>query len=229
MSFVHLHLHTEYSLLDGMSKIEPLVARLREMGQTACAITDHGNMYGVLDFYMKMKDAGLKPIIGSEVYMAPNGRLNKDKEAGFPNHLILLAKDFKGYQNLSHIVSVGYLEGFYYKPRVDYEILEKYHEGVIALSACLKGEVAEAAAKGDEEKALAIAKKYQDIFGKENYFIEIQNHGIEEEQRALPILRSIAKRIGAKTVATCDSHYLNKDDYAADRRLPSRLRYRRKH
>ena len=112
MSFVHLHLHTEYSLLDGMSKIGPLVGRLKEMGQTACAITDHGNMYGVLDFYMKMKDAGLKPIIGSEVYMAPNGRLNKDKEAGFPNHLILLAKDFKGYQNLSHIVSIGYLEGF---------------------------------------------------------------------------------------------------------------------
>jgi DNA polymerase III subunit alpha len=215
MSFVHLHLHTEYSLLDGMNKISPLVARLKEMGQTACAITDHGNMYGVLDFYMKMKDAGLKPIIGSEVYIAPNGRLNKDKEAGFPNHLILLAKDFKGYQNLSHIVSIGYLEGFYYKPRVDYEILEKYHEGIIALSACLKGEVAETAAKGDEEKALGIARKYQDIFGKENYFIELQNHGIDEELRALPILRNVAKRMGAKAVATCDSHYLGKDDYAA--------------
>lgn len=215
MSFVHLHLHTEYSLLDGMNKIGPLVARLQELGQTVCAITDHGNMYGVLDFYMKMKDAGLKPIIGSEVYMAPNGRLNKDKEAGFPNHLILLAKDFEGYQNLSHIVSVGYLEGFYYKPRVDYETLEKYHEGIIALSACLKGEVAETAAKGDEEKAVIIARRYQDIFGKENYFIELQNHGIEEELRALPILRRIAARIGAKTVATCDSHYLLKDDYAA--------------
>jgi len=135
VSFVHLHLHTEYSLLDGMCKIDPLVARLKEMGQTACAITDHGNMYGVLDFYQKMKAAGLKPIIGSEVYIAPGGRLEKEREAGFPNHLILLAKDFHGYQNLSHIVSVGYLEGFYYKPRVDYETLEKYHEGVIALSA----------------------------------------------------------------------------------------------
>jgi len=118
-----------------MCKIDPLVARLKEMGQTACAITDHGNMYGVLDFYQKMKAAGLKPIIGSEVYIAPGGRLEKEREAGFPNHLILLAKDFHGYQNLSHIVSVGYLEGFYYKPRVDYETLEKYHEGVIALSA----------------------------------------------------------------------------------------------
>ncbi|MEN6387897.1 MAG: DNA polymerase III subunit alpha [Candidatus Cryosericum sp.] len=215
MSFVHLHLHTEYSLLDGMSKIEPLVARLKEMGQTACAITDHGNMYGVLDFYMKMKAAGLNPIIGSEVYMAPNGRLNKEKESGSPNHLILLAKDFKGYQNLSHIVSVGYLEGFYYKPRVDYEVLECYHEGVIALSACLKGEVAEAAAKGDEEKAVTIARRYQDIFGKDNYFIELQNHGIEEELRALPVLRNVARRIGAKTVATCDSHYLYKEDYEA--------------
>jgi DNA polymerase-3 subunit alpha len=215
MSFAHLHLHTEYSLLDGMNKIGPLVTRLKEMGQTACAITDHGNMYGVLDFYMKMKDAGLKPVIGSEVYMAPGGRLNKDREAGFPNHLILLAKDFKGYQNLSHIVSVGYLEGFYYKPRVDYETLERYHEGVIALSACLKGEVAEAAAKGDEEKALAIAQRYQGIFGKDNYFIELQNHGIEEELRALPILRSVAHRIGARMVATCDSHYLRKEDYDA--------------
>lgn len=215
MSFVHLHLHTEYSLLDGMNKIGPLVARLKEMGQTACAITDHGNMYGVLDFYMKMKDAGLKPVIGSEVYMAPGGRMNKDREAGFPNHLILLAKDFKGYQNLSHIVSVGYLEGFYYKPRVDYETLEKYHEGIIALSACLKGEVAEAAATGDEEKALGIAQHYQTIFGKDNYFIELQNHNIEEELRALPILRNVARRIGAKTVATCDSHYLRKEDYDA--------------
>jgi DNA polymerase-3 subunit alpha len=198
-----------------MNKIGPLVARLKEMGQTACAITDHGNMYGVLDFYMKMKDAGLKPVIGSEVYMAPGGRLNKDREAGFPNHLILLAKDFKGYQNLSHIVSVGYLEGFYYKPRVDYETLEKYHEGIIALSACLKGEVAETAATGDEEKALAIAQHYQNIFGKDNYFIELQNHNIEEELRALPILRSVARRIGARTVATCDSHYLRKEDYDA--------------
>lgn len=215
MSFVHLHLHTEYSLLDGMSKIDPLVARLGEMGQTACAITDHGNMYGVLDFYMKMKAAGLKPIIGSEVYMAPGGRLNKDRESGFPNHLILLAKDFKGYQNLSHIVSIGYLEGFYYKPRVDYDVLERYHEGIIALSACLKGEVAEAASRGDEDKALAIARRYQDIFGRENYFIELQNHGIDEELRALPILRNVARRIGAKTVATCDSHYLRKEDYAA--------------
>jgi DNA polymerase-3 subunit alpha len=215
MSFAHLHLHTEYSLLDGMNKIGPLVARLKEMGQTACAITDHGNMYGVLDFYMKMKEAGLKPVIGSEVYMAPGGRLNKDREAGFPNHLILLAKDFKGYQNLSRIVSVGYLEGFYYKPRVDYETLERYHEGIIALSACLKGEVAEAAAKGDEEKALTIAQRYQAIFGKDNYFIELQNHGIKEELKAIPILRSVAQRIGARMVATCDSHYLRKEDYDA--------------
>jgi len=215
VSFVHLHLHTEYSLLDGMCKIEPLVARLKEMGQTACAITDHGNMYGVLDFYQKMKAAGLKPIIGSEVYIAPGGRLEKEREAGFPNHLILLAKDFHGYQNLSHIVSVGYLEGFYYKPRVDYETLEKYHEGIIALSACLKGEVAEAASRGDEAKALAIARRYQEIFGEENYFIELQNHGIEEELRALPVLRSVAHTIGAKTVATCDSHYLRKEDYDA--------------
>jgi len=215
MGFVHLHLHTEYSLLDGMSKIESLVSRLQEMGQTACAITDHGNMYGILDFYMKMKAAGLKPIIGSEVYMAPGGRFTKEKDAGFPNHLILLARDFRGYQNLSHIVSVGYLEGFYYKPRVDYEILEKYHEGLIALSACLKGEVAEAAATGDEDKATTIAERYQHIFGKENYFIELQNHGIPEELKALPILRNVAQRIGAKTVATCDSHYLRKEDYDA--------------
>lgn len=215
MGFVHLHLHTEYSLLDGMNKIGPLVTRLKEMGQTACAITDHGNMYGVLDFYMKMKAAELKPIIGCEVYMAPGGRLEKDREAGFPNHLILLAKDFKGYQNLSHIVSVGYLEGFYYKPRVDYETLEKYHEGIIALSACLKGELAEAAAAGDKDKALSIAGHYQEIFGKENYFVELQNHEIDEEKRAIPILRDVAHRIGAMTVATCDSHYLRKEDYHA--------------
>jgi DNA polymerase-3 subunit alpha len=215
VSFVHLHLHTEYSLLDGMNKIEPLAAHVAEMGQTACAITDHGNMYGVLDFYLKMKAAGIKPIIGSEVYVAPNGRTEKDKDAGFPNHLVLLAKDYKGYQNLSHIVSVGYLEGFYYKPRVDYETLQRYHEGVIALSACLKGEVAQAAAAGDENRAGVIAGRYQDIFGRENYFIELQNHEIDAEKRALPILRTVARRIGAEVVATCDSHYLHKEDYGA--------------
>ena len=213
MSFTHLHLHTEYSLLDGACRIEPLVKRAKELGQSALAITDHGVMYGVIDFYRACKKVGIKPIIGCEVYVAPRTRFDKSFEYDREYyHLILLCENNKGYQNLIKLVSLAYTEGFYSKPRVDYELLEKYHEGLICLSACLSGEIPKKLLYGNFNEALEKARYYQNVFGKDNYFIELQNHGLDEQIRINPQLIKIASEIGAGLVITNDCHYINKAD-----------------
>ena len=213
MAFTHLHVHTEYSLLDGACRIDRLVSAAKNMGQSSLAITDHGVMYGVIDFYRACKKQGIKPILGCEVYVAPRSRFDKsfnfDKEY---YHLVLLCENNTGYQNLIKLVSKGFVDGFYNKPRVDMELLERYHEGLICLSACLAGQVPRALSNDDYKTALDIAKRYQSIFGKENYFIELQRHGIEEQDRINPHLISIAEEIGAGLVVTNDCHYINKDD-----------------
>ena len=184
MAFTHLHVHTEYSLLDGSSKIAEITGRAKELGMDSLAITDHGVMYGVIDFYRAARNAGIKPIIGCEVYVAPGSRF--DKEAGVSEdryyHLILLAENNTGYANLMKIVSKGFVDGFYYKPRVDYEILSQYSEGIICLSACLAGEVQKLLARNLYEEACKAALHYQSIFGKGNYFLEMQDHGIPQQQ-----------------------------------------------
>ena len=210
--FVHLHIHSEFSLLDGANRIKDLPVRAKELGMDAMAITDHGVMYGAIDFYKACKKEGIKPIIGCEVYVAPRSRL--DKEPGIDNHyyhLILLAKNQQGYKNLSKIVSIGFLEGYYYKPRIDHEILEQYHEGIICLSACLAGEVNQALLNGENEKAEEIANWYRSIFGKD-YYIEIQNNGIREQVLANQKLVTLARKLDIPLVATNDSHYLKKED-----------------
>jgi DNA polymerase-3 subunit alpha len=208
MAFTHLHVHTEYSLLDGSNKIKEYVKRIKELGMDSGAITDHGVMYGVIDFYRAAKDVGIKPIIGCEVYVAPGSRL--DKEAGGEeryHHLVLLAENNLGYHNLMKIVSCGFTEGFYYKPRVDMEILEQYHEGLIALSACLAGEVPRLLVKGRYEEAKACAEKYRDCFGANNYFLEIQDHGISEQKTVNHHLLRMSKELEIPLVATNDVHY----------------------
>ena len=213
MSFTHLHLHTEYSLLDGACRIDRLISAAKNLGQNSLAITDHGVMYGVIDFYRACKKEGVKPILGCEVYVAPRTRFDKtfefDKEY---YHLVLLCENNKGYENLTKLVSKGFVDGFYNKPRVDIELLEKYHEGLICLSACLAGEVPRALLDNDYQKALDVARKYQNIFGKENYFIELQNHGIKEQDLTNPQLIRIAEEIGAGLVVTNDCHYIDKTD-----------------
>ena len=176
MAFVHLHLHSEYSLLDGACRIDRLASACKEKNMNALAITDHGVMYGVIDFYRACKKNGIKPIIGCEVYVAPNSRFQQDRDY---YHLILLCENNKGYQNLIKLVSAGFTEGFYKKPRIDRELLEKYHEGLICLSACLAGEVPQRILANDYKGAKEVAKYYQDLFGKDNYFLELQNHNIK--------------------------------------------------
>ena len=212
-NFVHLHVHTEYSLLDGACRIAPLIAHVKEQGQTAVAITDHGVMFGVIDFYKEAKAQGIKPIIGCEVYVAPRSRLDKvHKVDSSPYHLVLLCKNEIGYQNLIKLVSIASIEGFYSKPRVDRELLEQYHEGLICLSACLAGEVPRALSSGDYARAKEAALWYRDLFGPENYYIEIQNHGIEDQIRILPELARLSKETGIPMVATNDTHYLRRED-----------------
>ena len=181
MSFTHLHVHTQYSLLDGSSRIGELITRAKELGQEALAITDHGCMFGVIDFYKEAVKQGVKPILGCEVYVAPGSRLDKGSREDESRyyHLILLAEDNEGYANLMKIVSIGYVDGFYYKPRVDLETLRRYHKGIIASSACLAGEVARALSAGMYEEARNAALRYRDIFGQDNFFLELQDHGIE--------------------------------------------------
>ncbi len=215
MGFTHLHLHTEYSLLDGLNRIPKLVQRIKELGMDSVAITDHGNMYGAIDFYETMRKNGIKPIIGCEVYVAPDGRLKKEKRSAKRYHLVLLAKNNTGYKNLIKIVSIGFLEGFYYKPRVDYEILKKYHEGIIGLSACLQGEIPSSALKEGKEAARKALRKYTDIFEKENFFLEIQNHNLPEEKEAIRIMAELSKEENIPLVATNDAHYLRKKDAKA--------------
>ena len=217
MSFTHLHVHTEFSLLDGSCKIKEIVARAKELGMDSLAITDHGVMYGVIDFYKAAKEVGIKPIIGCEVYVAPGSRFNK--EAGQSedkyHHLVLLAENNKGYSNLMKIVSKGFIDGFYYKPRVDYEVLEQYHEGIIALSACLAGEVQKYLARGFYEEGKKAALKYQDIFGKANYYLELQDHGIPEQKMVNSSLLRMSKELDIELVATNDVHYINAEDSVA--------------
>ncbi len=215
MSFTHLHLHTEYSLLDGACRIPLLVKRAKELGQDALAVTDHGVMYGVIDFYRECLKQGIKPIIGCEVYVAPRTRFDKTFELDREYyHLILLCENNTGYQNLMKLVSLGFTEGFYSKPRVDYELLEKYHEGLICLSACLSGEVPKHLLANDYQGAVEKARLYQSIFGQDNYFIELQNHGIPEQQEINPALIRVARETGAGLVATNDCHYIRLEDHS---------------
>ncbi len=212
-SFVHLHVHSEYSLLDGACRIKSLVKRAKELGQEAVALTDHGVLYGAIDFYKEAKAAGIKPIIGCEVYVAPRTRFDKvHKVDTSPYHLVLLCKNEVGYHNLIKLVSRGFTEGFYFKPRIDRALLQGHTEGLIALSACLAGEVPRALTAGDYERAKEAATFYRDLFGKENYFIELQNHGIAEQQRIIPQLKRLAQELDVGLVATNDAHYIKKED-----------------
>ena len=214
MSFTHLHVHTEYSLLDGSSKIKEITKRAAELGMDSLAITDHGVMYGVIDFYKAAKEAGIKPILGCEVYVAPGSRFDKEAGTGEDkyNHLVLLAENNTGYQNLMKIVSRGFTEGFYYKPRVDKELLREFHEGIIATSACLAGEVQRYLARGMYEEAKRGALYYQDIFGKDNFFLELQDHGIAEQHYVNPQLLRMSEETGIELICTNDVHYTYADD-----------------
>lgn len=214
MAFTHLHVHTEYSLLDGSNKIKEYVKRVKELGMDSAAITDHGVMYGVIDFYRAAREAGIKPILGCEVYVAPNSRFDKELTGGEDRyyHLVLLAENNTGYANLMKIVSRGFTEGYYYKPRVDMEVLQTYHEGIIALSACLAGEVQRYIVKGLHEEAKKAALKYEACFGKGNFFLEMQDHGIPEQKLVNTELLKLRKETGIELVVTNDVHYTYKED-----------------
>ena len=214
MSFAHLHVHTEYSLLDGSNKIKEYVARVKELGMNSAAITDHGVMYGVIDFYRAAKEAGIKPILGCEVYVAPGSRFDREKVEGEERyyHLILLAENDQGYHNLMKIVSRGFTEGYYYKPRVDREVLETYHEGIICLSACLAGEVQKLLARGNYEEAKKAALWHEATFGKGNYYLELQDHGLPEQKNVNQQLLRLSQDTGIELVATNDVHYTYETD-----------------
>ena len=214
MAFTHLHVHTEYSLLDGSNKINEYVSRVKELGMDSAAITDHGVMYGVIDFYRAAKAAGINPILGCEVYVAPGSRFDREVGSGDDRyyHLVLLAENNQGYQNLMKIVSKGFVEGFYYKPRVDLELLREYHEGLIALSACLAGEVARYLQKGMYEEGKKAALRYQEIFGEGNFFLELQDHGIPQQQMVNQQLMRMHQETGIQLVATNDVHYTYETD-----------------
>jgi len=211
--FVHLHLHTNYSLLDGACRIDELAKRVLDLGMDSVAITDHGVMYGIVEFYKAMHSHGIKPILGCEVYIA--ARTMDDRKPGVDDeqyHLVLLAENNEGYKNLMKIVSLGFTRGFYYKPRVDLETLRQNSRGLIALSACLAGQIPQYLLKDDYAEAKRIAKTYQDIFGKDNFFIEIQDHGILDQKRIINDLIKLSEETGAPLVATNDTHYLQKSD-----------------
>ena len=213
MGFVHLHNHTEYSLLDGAAKVNVLLQRAQDYGMSSIALTDHGVMYGVVRFYKKAKDLGIKPILGCEVYVAPRSRF--DKESGRDSsafHLVLLAENNEGYRNLCKLVSTAFLEGFYYKPRVDKELLRQHSAGIIALSACIAGEIPEAILSDDLEKAKELIIEYRDIFGKDNFFLEMQDHGMEEERKVNKSIAALAKELAVPLVVTNDIHYIDRDD-----------------
>ena len=214
MEFTHLHVHTEYSLLDGSNKIKEYVARVKELGMDSAAITDHGVMYGVIDFYRAARAEGINPILGCEVYVAPGSRFDREAGSGEDRyyHLVLLAENNQGYANLMKIVSKGFTEGFYYKPRVDLAVLKEYHEGIIALSACLAGEVQRYLTRGMYEEAKRVALEYQDIFGKGNFFLELQDHGIAEQHYVNPQLLRMSEETGIELICTNDVHYTYADD-----------------
>ena len=218
MAFTHLHTHTEYSLLDGSSKIKELVRRAKDLGMDSLAITDHGVMYGVIDFYRAAKEVGIKPILGCEVYVAPGSRFDRENRENSGDryyHLILLAENNIGYANLMKIVSKGFVEGFYYKPRIDIELLREHHEGIIALSACLAGEIPKLLARGLYDEAKKKALEYRDIFGEGNFFLELQDHGIFEQKIVNQQLVRLSKETGIDLVVTNDVHYINKEDWEA--------------
>ena len=212
--FCHLHVHTEYSLLDGANRIKDLIARVKSLGMTSCAITDHGVMYGVVDFYKEAKKEGIHPVIGCEVYVCRD--MDAKTDAGREmSHLILLCENQTGYQNLIKLVSEGFTRGFYYRPRIDYNLLKQHSEGLIALSACLSGDLPKAVLNGRMKDALAIARMYQEIFGKDHYYIELQNHGLQEQKQVLPGLIRIANDLDIPLVITNDCHYLTREDAEA--------------
>ena len=211
MTFTHLHVHTEYSLLDGAARIKDLIVGAKELGMEAIAITDHGSMFGVVDFYKEAKKNCIKPIIGCEVYTAARTMRDKDAEKDKrQGHLVLLAKNDTGYHNLMKIVSAGYTEGFYYKPRIDHEVLRTYSEGIIALSACLAGEIQWKLMNGDYSGAKKEALDLLDIFGEGNFYLELQDQGLEEELRILPDMKRLRQETGIPFVATNDVHYVKR-------------------
>src|SRR4029079_14188282 len=216
--FAHLHLHTDYSLLDGASQIKPLAKRVEELGMTACAMTDHGNMFGAISFYNTMKSRGIKPIIGCETYISRGSR--RDRAAAAPgekanHHLILLAKDLDGYRNLVRLTSKAYTERCYYKPRIDKELLAEHSKGLIALSACMSGVPSAMLARDKCDEAAAAAIEFEEIMGKGNYFLEMQEHGLDPQQRIRKPLVELSKRTGVPLVATNDAHYLMPEDARA--------------
>ena len=215
-TFVHLHLHTQYSLLDGANRLEDLVDKAKACNMPAMAITDHGNMFGAVEFYLKCKKAGIKPIIGCEVYLAPDSRFSKDAKgiSDAAYHLILLCQDLQGYRNLSYLTSAGYKEGFYYRPRIDRDLLKDHADGLIALSACLKGEVAMQCGRGRMEDAIATARWYSELF-QDRYYIELQENTLPEQDTANKRLREVAAELSLPLVATNDCHYLNREDARA--------------
>ena len=218
MSFAHLHVHTEYSLLDGSNKIKECVARVKELGMDSVAITDHGVMFGVIDFYRAAKAEGIKPILGCEVYVAPGSRFDKEATGSGDDryyHLVLLAENDLGYHNLMKIVSRGFTEGYYYKPRVDLEVLKEFHEGIIALSACLAGEVQKNILRGMYEEGKKAALRYRDIFGEGNFFLELQDHGMQEQKLVNQSLLRMSQETGIELVATNDVHYTYAEDEKA--------------
>ena len=228
-SFTHLHQHTEFSMLDGAARVPEVIARAASDGQPAIGITDHGNMYGVLDFYKAARDAGIKPIIGTEAYMAAESRFERPVRRGRVDdgggeaesgdklyyHLTLLAETNQGYKNLLKLSSLAYLEGYYYKARLDWELLERHHEGIVATTGCLGGVVLQALLKGDFERATTLAARLQDIFGREALFVELQDHGLPEQHKTNPELIRLAHRISAPLLATNDSHYVAREDAEA--------------
>ena len=217
MSFVHLHNHSHYSLLDGLTKIEELVSYAKEQGSPAVALTDHGSMYGIIEFYQKAKKAGVKPILGVETYVAQNSRFDKSTRVDARSyHLLLLAKNIEGYKNLIALVSHAHLEGFYYKPRVDWELLKKHHEGLIACSACLGGEVPRLISAGKLEEAKKRILEYNELFGQGNYYLEIQDHPeLEGQEEVNRQMIAFSKELGVPLVATNDVHYFKKEDAEA--------------
>ncbi|MBR3863080.1 MAG: PHP domain-containing protein, partial [Clostridia bacterium] len=211
-SFVHLHLHSEYSLLDGACRIRDIPRRAKACGHDAVALTDHGVMYGAVAFYKACIAEGVKPIIGCEVYVAPRSRFAKSTLDAHPNHLVLLCKNEVGYRNLINLVSRGFTEGFYTKPRIDIELLREHSEGLIALSGCLAGRIPQLLVAGDFEGACKTAREYAAIFGRDNFYIEIQDHGLPEQKQILPMLVKLANTCALPLVATNDCHYLTRAD-----------------
>ncbi|PIP08884.1 MAG: DNA polymerase III subunit alpha, partial [Syntrophobacteraceae bacterium CG23_combo_of_CG06-09_8_20_14_all_50_8] len=215
--FVHLHVHTQYSLLDGMIRLDDLFKKVREYKMPAVAMTDHGNMFGAIEFYERAIKHGVKPIIGCELYVAPRSRF--EKSAGVSGetsrHLLVLVKNMQGYKNLMKLTTAGYLEGFYYRPRVDKDILKEHHEGLIAMSACLHGEIADLLLRGNMDAAIKAAEEYREIFGEDNFFLELMENGMPEQKKANEGLLEISRRLSIPPVATNDCHYLNQEDREA--------------